>query len=85
MYVFWILLVGLAVGLGAGLLSNARGYLTSIVLGIVGSGAAAVLGHSLGWLHRSSGAGGIVIYVCGAVVALAVYGFAARRLAGSRR
>ena len=84
MYVFWMVMVGLVVGMGAGLMLKARGFVTSIVLGIVGSYAAALLGHSMGWLHGSTGAGGIVLSVCGAVVALAIYGFAARRLIGDR-
>ena len=85
MYLVWMVAVGIVVGMGAGLLLQTRGFITSIVLGIVGSCGAALLGHSLGWLHGSAGAGGIVLSVCGAVVALAVYGFAARRLAGDRR
>ena len=85
MYVVWMVAVGIVVGMGAGLLLHTRGFITSIVLGIVGSSAAALLGHSMGWLHESTGAGGIVLSVCGAVIALAVYGFAARRLVGDRR
>jgi uncharacterized membrane protein YeaQ/YmgE (transglycosylase-associated protein family) len=85
MYVFWMVMVGLVVGVGAGVLLHTRGYATPIVLGIVGSSAAALLGRSLGWIHGPTGAGGIVFSVCGAVVALAVYGMAAKRLAGGRR
>jgi uncharacterized membrane protein YeaQ/YmgE (transglycosylase-associated protein family) len=84
MYVFWMVMVGLAVGLGAGLLLHTRGYATPIVLAIVGSSAAALLGRSLGWLHGSTGAGGITVSVCGAVIALAVYGMLAKRLSGGR-
>ena len=85
MYVVWMVVVGLVVGMGAGLVLPTRGYITSVVLGIVGSCAAAVLGRSMGWLHGATGAGGIVLSVCGAVIALAIYGFAARRVAGDRR
>jgi uncharacterized membrane protein YeaQ/YmgE (transglycosylase-associated protein family) len=84
MYVFWMVLVGLVVGMGAGLMLHGRGFISSIVLGIVGSSAAALLGRSMGWLHGSTGAGGVVLFVCGAVVALAVYGFGARRLVAGR-
>jgi len=85
MYIFWMVAAGVVVGSAAGLLLQSRGFITSIVLGIVGSCGAALLGHSLGWLHGSTGTGGIVLAVCGAVVALAAYGFAARRLARHRR
>ena len=84
MYVFWMVLVGLLVGLGAGLLLHTRGYATTITLGIVGSCAAAVLGRSLGWIQGPTGAEGIVLSVCGAVLVLVVYGIVARRLAGGQ-
>jgi uncharacterized membrane protein YeaQ/YmgE (transglycosylase-associated protein family) len=85
MYVFWMVMVGLLVGMGAGLLLHTRGYATPIALGIVGSSGAALLGRSLGWTHGSMGAGGITFSVCGAVVALALYGIVAKRLSGGRR
>ena len=84
MYVFWMVVVGLVVGTGVSLLLHTRGYATTIILAIVGSCAAALLGRSLGCSHGPMGAGGIVISVCGAVLALAAYRVAARRLAGNR-
>jgi uncharacterized membrane protein YeaQ/YmgE (transglycosylase-associated protein family) len=48
MYVLWMVMVGLVVGLVTGLLLHTRGFATPIVLGIVGSSAAALLGRSLG-------------------------------------
>ena len=83
MYVFWMVMVGLFVGLGAGLLLHARSYAITVTLGIVGSCAAALLGRSLGWIQGLTG-GGIVFSVCGAVLALVVYGIVARRLAGGQ-
>ena len=85
MYIFWMVAVGIVVGMGAGLLLKTRGFITSLVLGIAGSCGAALLAHSMGWLHGTTGPGAIVLYVCGAVIALAVYGVAARRLDGARR
>ena len=85
MFVFWMVLVGLIVGVGAALLLHARGYATSITLAIVGSCAAALLARSLGWIHGPMAGGGIVVAACGAVVALAVYGVASRPLAPGRR
>jgi uncharacterized membrane protein YeaQ/YmgE (transglycosylase-associated protein family) len=85
MYIFWMVAVGLVVGSGAGLLLHPQGFITSMVLGIVGSCAAALLGRSMGWVHGSLAAGGVVLSVCGAVLALALYGVAARRLAAGRR
>jgi uncharacterized membrane protein YeaQ/YmgE (transglycosylase-associated protein family) len=85
MYIFWIVAAGIAVGMGASLLLHKQGLITSIGLGLVGSCAAALLGHYVGWLHGSTGAGSIALCVCGAVLALVAYGFVTRRLAGNRR
>jgi uncharacterized membrane protein YeaQ/YmgE (transglycosylase-associated protein family) len=85
MYIFWIVAAGIVVGMGASLLLHTHGLITSIVLGLVGSCAAALLGHYVGWLHGSTGAGSIALSFAGAVLALVAYGFVARRLAGDRR
>jgi uncharacterized membrane protein YeaQ/YmgE (transglycosylase-associated protein family) len=85
MQIVMMVAVGLVVGMMAGLVLHRRGFIPSVIIGGVGSFAAALLGLSLGWFRGATGTGSIVFAVCGAIVALAIYGFATARLAGNRR
>jgi len=85
MYVFWMLIIGLLVGMGAGLVLHTRGYATAIALGIAGSCVAGFLGRAMGWVHGPAGAGGVTISIAGAIVALAVYAVLSRGAAGRSR
>jgi uncharacterized membrane protein YeaQ/YmgE (transglycosylase-associated protein family) len=82
MHIFWMLLIGLAVGMGAGLLLRTRGFAAATTLGIVGSCAAGLLGRALGCFQGPVNVAGITASVFGAVGALVVYGILARRFAG---
>lgn len=85
MYIFWMLLVGLVVGMGARLFLHTRGYATPITLGLAGSCIAGFLGHAAGWFRGPANVAGITISVFGAIFAVVAYGVVSRRRAGRAR
>jgi len=80
MVIFWMLFVGLFIGTGARLFLHGRGFATTIVLGLVGSCGAGLLGHALGWFQGPIGTAGILFSAFGAVLVLVVWAVASRRL-----
>jgi uncharacterized membrane protein YeaQ/YmgE (transglycosylase-associated protein family) len=84
MFVLWMLLVGLGVGVAAGLFLHQRSFTGTILLGLLGSTVVTVLGRALEWFPGTVGAGAVGFSAAGAVLALAIYGLATRRLAGRR-
>jgi len=82
MYIVITLLVGLIVGAIARLVlpvPDPSGVVITILLGIIGSFIAGLVGHSLGWYALGQGPG-LIASVIGAVLVLAVY----RVIAGRR-
>lgn len=76
MGIVWTILVGFAIGVIAKLLHPGRenmGFIATILLGVVGSFVAGVLGQALGWYQAGEGAG-FAASVVVAIVLLAIYG-----------
>jgi uncharacterized membrane protein YeaQ/YmgE (transglycosylase-associated protein family) len=77
------------IGFVAGLLARAiypgeqkLGIIVTIILGIVGSWVANLIGNALGWYH-SGDAAGLIGSVVGAVIVLAVYIFIQKKMTKS--
>ena len=72
----WIIIVGLVAGLIARWLSpgpnDPKGFLLTIVLGIVGAFLATFVGQAIGWYRPDQGAG-FVAATIGAVVVLFIW------------
>jgi uncharacterized membrane protein YeaQ/YmgE (transglycosylase-associated protein family) len=72
----WILFVGLVAGILARLLSpgpnEPRGFILTIVLGVVGAFVATFIGQAIGWYSADQGAG-IIGATLGAVLVLFVW------------
>ena len=75
MHIFWMLLVGLAVGTVARLLMPGRagGIIMTILLGLAGSFLAGFIGRSLGWYHGGVDTPGVVASVLGAMLILFIF------------
>jgi uncharacterized membrane protein YeaQ/YmgE (transglycosylase-associated protein family) len=83
MHIIWILVVGLIVGAIAKLLMPGRdpgGVIITMLLGIVGSFVAGMLGRALGFYRAGDMGPGVIASIIGAVLVLAVY----RAIAGRR-
>lgn len=76
MGIFWTIVLGFVIGLLAKLLHPGKenmGFIMTIVLGIVGSFLAGVVGQFLGWYKAGEGAGFIASVVV-AILLLVIYG-----------
>jgi len=76
MGIIWTIVLGFVIGVLAKFLHPGKenmGFIMTIVLGIVGSLLAGVIGQYLGWYKAGEGAGFIVSVVV-AILLLAIYG-----------
>ncbi len=76
MGIVWTILVGFAIGVVAKFLHPGRdnmGFLATILLGVVGSFLAGIVGQAVGWYQAGEGAGFIASVVF-AIVLLVIYG-----------
>jgi uncharacterized membrane protein YeaQ/YmgE (transglycosylase-associated protein family) len=82
MHIFWMLIVGLAVGGAARLLMPARagGIIAILALGLAGSFVGGFIGRAVGW-YRGTDPPGLVASVLGAILILFVF----RLMVGWRR
>jgi len=74
----WIVVVGFVAGLIARMLmpgpNNPSGFILTVVLGIVGSFLATLVGQATGWYDASQGQGaGFITSTIGAVVVLFIW------------
>jgi uncharacterized membrane protein YeaQ/YmgE (transglycosylase-associated protein family) len=84
MYLLWMIVVGLIVGVLAKLIMPGHdpgGVIVTILLGIGGSILAGLIGRSVGW-YREGEPVGFIASVIGAVVILAIYRLIIGRTAG---
>jgi uncharacterized membrane protein YeaQ/YmgE (transglycosylase-associated protein family) len=75
MWLIWMLLIGLLVGLVAKLIMPGRdpgGFLITALLGVAGAMLAGFLGRAMGWYAEGEPAG-FLAAVVGAVILLGVY------------
>ena len=76
MGIVWTILVGFVIGVVAKFLHPGRdnmGFLATILLGVVGSFLAGIVGQAVGWYQAGEGAGFIASVVF-AIVLLVIYG-----------
>jgi len=76
MGIVWTILVGFVIGVVAKLLHPGKenmGFFATILLGVLGSFLAGILGQAMGWYQAGQGAGFIVSVVV-AIILLVVYG-----------
>ena len=82
MYLLWMIIIGGIAGVIAKLISpspnNPRGFVLTIILGIVGSFVATYLGQALHWYREGQGAG-LIGSIVGAVIVLFVWHFVSNR------
>jgi uncharacterized membrane protein YeaQ/YmgE (transglycosylase-associated protein family) len=82
MGIIWTIIIGFLAGIIAKFLhpgsNEPSGFILTTILGVVGAIVATYLGQSLGWYGPGQGAG-LIGAVVGAVIVLAVWGFATRR------
>lgn len=76
MGIVWTILVGFVIGVIAKFLhpgKDSMGFIATILLGVLGSSLAGIIGQALGWYQAGEGAGFIASVVV-AIVLLAIYG-----------
>ena len=78
MSILWTIIIGLIVGVIAKLImpgnkTEPKGFILTVILGIVGAFVATFLGQSVGWYAPGESAG-ILGAVVGAVIVLFIYG-----------
>ena len=76
MGIIWTIVLGFVIGVLAKFLHPGKenmGFITTVVLGVVGSFLAGVIGQYLGWYKAGEGAGFIASVVV-AILLLAIYG-----------
>jgi uncharacterized membrane protein YeaQ/YmgE (transglycosylase-associated protein family) len=82
MGIFWTVIIGFVAGVIAKFVvpgdNEPSGFILTTILGVVGAIVATYLGQSLGWYAPGVGAGFIGAAV-GAIIVLAIWGFARRR------
>ena len=82
MGILWTIIIGFLAGIVAKLImpgdNEPSGFVLTTILGIVGAFLATFLGQSLGWYQAGEGAG-FIGAVVGAVIILALWGWASRR------
>ena len=87
MHIVYMLIIGLVAGALAKLIMPGRqggGILVTMLLGVVGAVVAGFLGRALGWYGGEGDGPGIIASTVGALVVLAIYGFATRGHATAR-
>lgn len=82
MGIIWTIIIGFVAGIIAKFImpgdNEPSGFVLTTILGIIGAIVASYLGQSLGWYAPGEGAG-IIGAAVGAIIVLAVWGFARRR------
>ena len=82
MGIIWTIIIGFVAGIIAKFImpgeNEPSGFVLTTILGIIGAIVASYLGQSLGWYAPGEGAG-IIGAAVGAIIVLAVWGFAQRR------
>ena len=82
MGIIWTIVIGFLAGVIAKFVmpgsKEPSGFILTTILGIFGAIVASYLGQALGWYAPGEGAG-LIGAVVGAVIVLAVWGFASRR------
>jgi len=82
MGIIWTIIIGFVAGIIAKFImpgdNEPSGFVLTTILGIAGAIVASYLGQSLGWYAPGEGAG-IIGAAVGAIIVLAVWGFARRR------
>jgi uncharacterized membrane protein YeaQ/YmgE (transglycosylase-associated protein family) len=83
MSILWTIIIGFFVGVIAKFImpgpnNEAKGFILTTILGIVGAFVATYLGQAVGWYKAGEGAG-FLGGVVGAVIVLFVYGLIAGR------
>jgi len=76
MGIIWTIVLGFVIGVMAKFLHPGKenmGFITTVVLGVVGSFLAGVIGQYLGWYKAGEGAGFIASVVV-AILLLVIYG-----------
>ena len=76
MGIVWTILVGFVIGVIAKFLhpgKDSMGFIATILLGVLGSFLAGIIGQALGWYQAGEGSGFIASVVV-AIVLLAIYG-----------
>jgi len=83
MHIFWMILIGLAVGTAVGVMMPGRpgGMIATVLLGLAGSFMAGFFARSLGWYHGWADAPGLASSALGAMLILSIF----TRLVGARR
>ena len=74
--IFWTIVLGFVIGVLAKILHPGKenmGFIATILLGVLGSFLAGIIGQALGWYQAGEGAGFIASVVV-AIVLLAIYG-----------
>jgi uncharacterized membrane protein YeaQ/YmgE (transglycosylase-associated protein family) len=89
MGILWTIIIGFVVGIIAkfvmpGDKTEPKGFILTVILGIVGAFVATFLGQSVGWYMPGESAG-ILGSVVGAVIVLFIYGLVAARQRSSRQ
>ncbi len=82
MGILWTIIIGFLAGIVAQLIMSGRiessNFVLTTILGVVGAFLATFLGQALGWYRAGEGAG-FIGAVVGAVIILALWGWATRR------
>ena len=76
MGIVWTILVGFVIGVIAKFLhpgKDSMGFIATILLGVLGSFLAGIIGQAMGWYQAGEGAGFIASVVV-AIVLLVIYG-----------
>jgi uncharacterized membrane protein YeaQ/YmgE (transglycosylase-associated protein family) len=81
MDLFWMLVIGLVIGIAARLLLPGRsgGLLMTIMLGLGGAAGAGLLCRSAGWHPAPLSGPSIIVAMVGAILVLVVFGLVAHR------
>ncbi len=81
MNLFWMLVIGLVIGIAARLLLPGRvgGLPMTLALGLSGSFGAGFLGRSFGWYPTPPSGPSIIACVFGAILTLVVFGLIVHR------
>ncbi len=82
MGIIWTIIIGFVAGIIAKLImpgdNEPSGFIMTTLLGVVGAFVASYLGQALGWYGPNDSAG-LIGAVVGAIIVLAVFGYARRK------